>query len=129
MAAPSQVVSHRWRHFATAAGRLPVKEFLRALSDEDAWEVAAAMKDVRNNGLRAARHLRNEIYEVRASGPSDDYRVLFAPDGKKSRILLALEAVAKHGQKTPDRVIDLAERRLRDWRSRASPSARGRAAR
>lgn len=42
-----------------------------------------------------ARHLRSEIYEVRAEGARGSYRLLFAPEGKKGRILLALEAISK----------------------------------
>jgi phage-related protein len=38
--------------------------------------------------------------------------------GKKGRVLLALEGFEKKTQKTPDRVIRLAEARLREWRAR-----------
>src|SRR5206468_3496922 len=37
----------RWRDYRRSAGRRPVKEFIEALSDEDAAEVAAAMAEVR----------------------------------------------------------------------------------
>jgi hypothetical protein len=59
---------HRWRDYSTAAGRRPVKEFIDELSDVDSAAVAAAMKDVAREGLAAARHVRGEIYEVRAPG-------------------------------------------------------------
>lgn len=36
------------------------------------------MKDVEVNGLAVARHLRGDIYEVRADGRQATYRVLFA---------------------------------------------------
>ena len=42
--------------------------FIRSLTDEDAATVADAMQEVAENGLQAARHLRREIYEVRADG-------------------------------------------------------------
>jgi hypothetical protein len=45
-----------------------VKEFLGGLDDGDAAAVIAAMKDVAIEGLSAARHLRGDIYEVRALG-------------------------------------------------------------
>lgn len=77
------------------------------------------MKDVRESGLRAARHLRRDIFEVRASHDGIAYRVLFANEGRKGRVLLALEAFDKKSQKTPQRFIDLAESRLKDWRARA----------
>lgn len=94
-----------------------MKSFLDGLSAEDRAEVAAAMADVRREGIRVARHLRGEIYEVRAHGPYVSVRLLFAQEGEKGRVLLALEGFEKKTQKTPDRLIHIAERRLADWRS------------
>ena len=76
------------------------------------------MRDVRDTGLAAARHLRGEIYEVRAEGDRQTYRILFAPEGRRSQVLLALEGFSKKTQKTPPEKIRLAERRLADWRRR-----------
>lgn len=108
----------RWRDYRTAAGRRPVKEFIDALSDIDAAAVVAAMRDVREAGLAAARHLRGDIYEVRADGDRQAYRILFAPEGRRSQVLLALEGFSKKTQKTPPANIRLAERRLTEWRRR-----------
>jgi len=109
----------RWRDYRTAAGRRPVKEFIDELSDVGAAAVVAAMQDVRNEGLVAARHLRGEIYEVRADGERQTFRILFAPEGRRSQVLLALEGFSKKAQKTPPEKIRLAEGRLADWRSRS----------
>jgi phage-related protein len=76
------------------------------------------MRHVAQEGLVEARHLRGEIYEVRADSGSSSYRVLFALEGRRGQILLALEAFQKKSQKTPTRIVELAERRLQDWRSR-----------
>jgi len=97
-----------------------VKEFIDGLSDEDAAEMVAAMAEVREEGLSAARHLRADIYEVRAEGRDLALRILFAQEGKRGRILLALSGFAKKTQKTPEPLIRLAARRLADWRSRGS---------
>ena len=113
--------SRRWRFYSTASGRRPAREFIDRLSDVDAAEVAAAMLDVQKNGLAAARHLRGELYEVRAEGVGSSYRLLFAEEGARGRILLALHAINKKTRKTPPQAIDLAERRLADWRRRARP--------
>ena len=75
--------------------------------------------DVRKSGLTAARHLRGELYEVRAEGVDSSYRLLFAEEGAKGRVLLALHAISKKTRKTPPQAIDLAERRLADWRRQA----------
>jgi phage-related protein len=76
------------------------------------------MKDVQINGLTVARHVRGEIFEVRASGTRAAYRVLFVTEGAKSQVLLAVSAFTKKTQKTPVAEIRLAERRLADWRRR-----------
>lgn len=78
------------------------------------------MLDVRKNGLIAARHLRGQLYEVRADGASASYRLLFAEEGAKGRVLLALHAISKKSQKTPLQEIRLAERRLAEWRRRGA---------
>jgi phage-related protein len=114
----SPEAKRRWRDYRTAAGRRPIKEFIDRLSDVDAAAVVAAMKDVRETGLAAARHLRGEIYEVRADGDRQTFRILFAPEGRRSQVLLALEGFSKKTQKTPSEKIQLAERRLADWRRR-----------
>lgn len=112
----------RWRDYRTLAGRRPVSEFIERLSDADAASVVAAMKEVALEGLAAARHLRADIYEVRADGARVTYRILFAPEGRRGQVLLALEAFGKKTQKTPPQAISLAERRLRDWRARGRRS-------
>jgi phage-related protein len=115
---PSQSVRRRWRDYTTESGRRPVKEFLDALDDADLASVVAAMVEVRQDGLRAARHLEGDIYEVRADGKGVVYRVLFAPLGRRKQILLSLDGFKKKTQKTPPATIRLAKRRLRDWQRR-----------
>jgi len=73
------------------------------------------MRHVQSQGLRAARHLRGDIYEVRVAGPVA-YRVLFAVEGSAGRVLLALHGFAKTTRRTPPLHLDLAERRLDAWR-------------
>lgn len=97
-----------------------MKEFLDGLTDGDAAAIVAAMKDVQIGGLAAARHLRGEIYEVRADGDRQAFRILFAAEGKTKSVLLALEGISKKSQKTPPETIRVAERRLADWRRRGS---------
>jgi phage-related protein len=58
------------------------------------------------------------IYEVRADGDRQTYRILFASEGRRGQVLLALDGFSKTTQKTPPEKIRLAERRLADWRRR-----------
>jgi len=114
------VLVHRrqWRFYETEVGNKPVKEFLDELPAADAAEVVAGMRDVAKLGLAAARHLRNDIWEVRIQGENRIFRVLFSPEGRFKQVLLALEGFTKKTQKTPPNTITLAERRLADWRRR-----------
>ncbi len=50
-------------------------------------------------------------------------RVLFAEEGRHRKILLSLVVFKKKTQKTPPDEIEKAEKRLADWRSRATPRA------
>jgi phage-related protein len=117
----SPEVRRRWRDYRTEKGKRPVKEFFDKLSDVDAAAVVAAMRDVQERGLPAARHLRGDIYEVRAEGDRQIFRVLFATEGRRGQVLLSLEAFSKKTRKTPPEKIRLAERRLVDWRRRGRP--------
>jgi phage-related protein len=76
------------------------------------------MKEVAREGLRVARHLRGDIWEVRVEAENAAFRVLFSTEGRAQQVLLALEAFSKKTQKTPARTIRLAEQRLADWRRR-----------
>ncbi len=108
----------RWRFYETASGAKPVQAFLDNLTASEAADVAAGMEEVAREGLRFARHLRGDIWEVRIEADRKAFRVLFSPEGKFQQVFLALEAFTKKSQKTPARAIHLAERRLADWRNR-----------
>jgi phage-related protein len=82
-------------------------------------DIVAAMKEVARDGLSAARHLEGDIYEVRAVSDRQSFRILFAKEGQRGQVLLALEGFSKQQQKLPKRHLDLAKRRLADWRRRA----------
>jgi phage-related protein len=108
----------RWRDYRTASGRSPVEEFIEGLSDSDAAAVLVGMEEVRDRGLRAARHLEGDIWEVRVDGDRVIYRILFAEEGSRGQVLLALNGFNKKTQTTPRAAIELAKRRLADWRRR-----------
>lgn len=66
----------------------------------------------------AGKHLRGDVYEVRADAETRSFRVLFSCEGKFSQVLLSLSAFVKKTQKTPRGELELAEGRLREWRAR-----------
>jgi phage-related protein len=114
----------QWRDYRTAAGGRPVKAFLDELTDEELAAVVAGMKEVVERGLAASKHLRGDVYEVRADAATRSFRVLFATEGRYSQVLLSLSAFEKRTQKTPRRELELAEDRLRDWRDRGAAKKR-----
>ncbi|HVA88518.1 MAG TPA: type II toxin-antitoxin system RelE/ParE family toxin [Chloroflexota bacterium] len=116
----------RWRAYKTELGRCPVEDFLDELPEEDFIEVAAAMKEVQLDGLLAARHVRGDIYEVRAEGKDVIYRILFATEGRRRQVLLSLEAFEKKTRETPQAKIEVAQQRLNDWRTRGADRERKR---
>ena len=78
------------------------------------------MKDVVERGLAASKHLRGDVYEVRADASTRSFRLLFSAEGRFSQVLLSLSAFDKRTQKTPPHELDIAEKRLREWRARGS---------
>lgn len=113
-----QRVTHRWRFWENARGEKVVAAEIDALPDEDALSIHAQMIIVRQDGLSAARHLVEDIYEVEAHGIDRSYRLLFSSEGRKGRVLLAVLLIERQTQKTPKRHMDLARKRRDDWRSR-----------
>lgn len=108
----------RWRQYETASGRKPVAEFIRTLTADEAAVVVNRMRDVTTLGMDAARHLVDDIYEVRAIAGDRSFRVLFSREGRRHTILLAVHAFTKKTQTTPKGEIRLAQQRLADWRRR-----------
>jgi phage-related protein len=116
----SQHSGHKrqWRDYHTASGARPIRDFLLALPDEDRAAILEEMEHVRQHGTTVARHVRQGIYEVRATYDTKAYRILFACEGRFHHVLLALNGFQKKTQQTPKAHIQLAEQRLADWRRR-----------
>jgi len=101
-----------------------VREFLAQVVEEDRAKILAAMRRVAEVGEHSARHLHGDIWEVRIDGQNEAFRILFASEGRFGQVLLSLEAFSKKTQRTPPRKIDLAEKRLADWRRRGRGTTR-----
>jgi phage-related protein len=114
--------SRQWRLYKTATDNPVVKRELDALDAEDAAELLGEMKAVARLDLRdgGARHLKDDIWEVRSSGRETIQRALFAKLGRYGHVLLAVHVFTKKTQKTPTAKIDLAASRLRDWNARGT---------
>lgn len=108
-----------WRFYRTRNNRKIIKEQLDTLDVDTHASIVAAMKDVEKRGIVAAsRPVRGPIREIDAHGPDETtYRLLFAKDGRVGQILVGLVFFEKRTRKTPPREIEIAEARLRDWKS------------
>src|SRR4051812_30871308 len=95
----------QWREYRTAAGSRPVRNFIDKLTDDEAAAVFAGMREVREDGASAARHLRDDIYEVRVEAATRSFRLLFSCEGRYSHILLSLSIYEKRTQKAPTQEI------------------------
>jgi len=113
-----------WRYFTNARGERIVERFIADQADPDAAAIVVAMGRVQQRGIQAARHLRDEIFEVRVAGDKKQFRILFATEGDYNQVLLALESFSKKTQKTPPDKIALAEERLAEWRRRGEEMRR-----
>ena len=116
-----------WRDYRTAAGGRPVKAFLKGLTDEEVAAIVAGMNEIADRGLRDARHLRGDVYEVRADAATRSFRLLFSAEGRYGQVLLSLSVFEKRTQRTPPAEIELAERRLSDWRQRGTLARKAKA--
>jgi phage-related protein len=96
-----------------------------ALPDEDRAAILEEMEYVRQHGTSVARHVRKDIYEVRAMYNTKAYRILFACEGRFQYVLLALEGFQKKTQQTPKAHMKVAEQRLADLRRRGKAMRAG----
>jgi phage-related protein len=115
----------QWRDYHTASGARPIRDFLLALPDEDRAAILEEMEYVRQHGTSVAHHVRQGIYEVRATYDTKAYRILFACEGRFHHVLLALDGFQKKTQQTPPTHIKRAEQRLADWRRRGKAKRAG----
>lgn len=115
-----------WRDYRTKGGARVVKKEFDELTDVEYADIRAEMREVSIVGMSAARHVRGDVYEVKADSETGiTIRVLFAEEGKRRKILLSLSVFKKKTRKTPPDEIKRAEERLRNWRSRAKKAGVG----
>src|SRR5258705_13064673 len=74
----TQPAGRRWRFYQTVAGRRPRRDFLDGLSGDDLAAVAAALRDVAENGPGVGPHAPGDIYEAPGGGDRQTVRLLFA---------------------------------------------------
>jgi phage-related protein len=99
--------------FRTAAGKEPVREWLRSLPRHERRVIGEDIKTVQFGwplGMPLVRKLDKSLWEVRSRLPDRIARVIFTT-GESQMILL--HGFIKKSQKTPQEDLELAKTRLR----------------
>jgi phage-related protein len=101
--------------YRTAAGREPVRDWLRSLSPDDR-KILGGDVDLVQWGWPLGRplvdHLRDGIWEVRSSLDNRNARILFGLAGEE---MVLLHGFIKKTRATPLEELDVAERRWKIW--------------
>ena len=104
------------RFFQSETGRLPVRDWLLSLSPEDRKIIGDDIRTAEFGwpiGMPLCRPItgRRGLWEIRSSLPDGRIARVFFCTQESSMILL--HGFIKKTQKTPDKELDIAERRMR----------------
>ena len=107
------------RFYATAAGREPVREWLLRISPEDRRTVGYDIGKIEDGwplGMPLARSLGVGLWEVRSDLSGGRIaRVIFIAE---AGVMILLHGFEKKSQKTPQGELEIARKRLADFRRR-----------
>lgn len=104
--------------YRTETGRCPVEEFLDSLPDKHAQKVTWVLRLVERLNIVPKQYLKKlidteNLWEIRVISGGNNYRFLGFYDGTK--LLILTNGFSKKKQKIPDREIELAQRRRKDY--------------
>jgi phage-related protein len=107
--------------YRSANGDCPVETFLARLDGRQAQKVAWVLRLVKELPMVPKQYCKKlegtqDIWEVRADLGNDAFRLLGFWD--EGQLIILTNAFAKKAQRTPEREINLAERRRADYVSR-----------
>ena len=110
------------QYYETSDGTCPVKEFIDLLSPESKAKYVFIADLLEDYGLKVREPYvkpitgSRKLFEIRIKDKSNIHRIFyFAFTGKK---LILLHGFTKKTDKTPDREIAIAERRMEEYFSR-----------
>jgi phage-related protein len=102
------------RFYRSAAGREPVREWLKAMPDDHRKVIGTDLKTVQYGwplGMPLVRKMENALWEVRSNIPGGTVRVLFTVMGSEMVLLHGFE---KTSAKTPRSDLATALARLKE---------------
>jgi phage-related protein len=101
------------RFFQTAAGKEPVRDWLKSLLKEDRQSIGEDIKTAQFGwplGMPLVRKLEKNLWEVRTSITDGIARIIFTVIGNQ---MVLLHSFIKKSQKTPKNELELARKRLK----------------
>ena len=105
------------KFFKTPANNEPVREWLKSLEDKaDRKAIGEDVKTVQFGwpmGMPIVRKLDDKLWEVRTNLPQGIARTFFTVEGS---LMILLHGIVKKSKKTPQDDLDLARKRLSQWR-------------
>jgi len=107
--------------YRNVSGECPVEDFLDRLGPKQAQKVAWVLKLVKEMPFVPKQYLKKlegavELWEVRAEFGGDAFRLLGFWDA--GNLIILTNGFARKTQKTPNREIELANHRRRDYLDR-----------
>ncbi len=105
--------------YRTPAGRCPIENFLESLTDtqvEASYRIIRLITEEERVGTQFLRKLTKNVWELRVHTGTQQIRYLCFFDGRA--LVVLTNGFVKKTQKTPQKEINLAERRRRDYLKR-----------
>ena len=106
--------------YTTARGDSPVEEFVNAMPGKEQRKVAGFLELLAQEGPQLRRpyadHVKGDLRELRMQFGRNEYRI-FHFFIQEQRVVL-VHAFAKKTQKLPEREIETAEERMKDFKKR-----------
>ena len=107
--------------YKTTTGKCPVEEFLDELSDIQVTKITWVLKLIQELDRVPTKYFKklkstDDIWEVRASGGNNTFRILGF--NHNDSLVVLTNSFKKKTQKTPSSEIDLAEKRKKDYLKR-----------
>lgn len=102
--------------YETSAGNSPIKRFIDGLPKEDQARFLEVIDEIEANGLSAARvifkPIEGKLWEIKFRSVRAGYRVFYILSEKA--LMVWLHAFSKKTQKTPQRELDIARKRMKE---------------
>jgi phage-related protein len=102
--------------YSNASGKSPVLENINELGKEDQARLFGCLKNIEELGFYSPRvefrQIEGKLWEIKIRLQSCGYRVFYVTI--KKDMLVLLHAFKKQSQKTPDKIIKTAMKRLKE---------------